>query len=249
MPICGGRDHAPIEVERQITEWARAMFGFPSGATGLFVTGTSMANFMAVLVARPHALGAEVRQAGLTTAGPRLTAYASTGPRLHARALDYAGLGSERCDWFPSTRSPHRRGCSARAIATDRLAGLTPFLVVGNAGTVDIGAIDDLAALADIAATNGSGSMSTAPWRASGFWPPDSRRGSGNRARRFDRARFPQMGAGALRRRLPPGSRRPCSTATFAARRPICAMKHVASPAANPGRAISGLIYRAAFAR
>lgn len=45
---CGGRDHAPIEVERQITEWAKALFGFPAGATGLFVTGTSMANLIAV---------------------------------------------------------------------------------------------------------------------------------------------------------------------------------------------------------
>ena len=36
-------------------------------------------------------------------------------------------------------------------IADDREAGLTPFLIVGNAGTVDVGAIDDLAALADIA--------------------------------------------------------------------------------------------------
>ena len=40
----GGRDHMPIEVERQITEWVRQMFGFPAGASGLFVTGTSMAN-------------------------------------------------------------------------------------------------------------------------------------------------------------------------------------------------------------
>ena len=53
----GGRDHIPIEVERQIVEWMRSMFGFPSGASGIFVTGTSMANLMAVLVARTSALG------------------------------------------------------------------------------------------------------------------------------------------------------------------------------------------------
>ena len=47
----GGRDHIPIEVERQITAWMREMFGFPASASGIFVTGTSMANLMAVLVA------------------------------------------------------------------------------------------------------------------------------------------------------------------------------------------------------
>src|SRR5262245_58862248 len=44
----GGRDHIPIEVERQIVEWMRSMFRFPSGTSGIFVTGTSMANLMAV---------------------------------------------------------------------------------------------------------------------------------------------------------------------------------------------------------
>jgi glutamate/tyrosine decarboxylase-like PLP-dependent enzyme len=151
---CGGRDHAPIEVERQITEWARALFGFPAGATGVFVTGTSMANFIAVLVARHHALGAAVRQVGLTTAGPRLTAYASTGSHACiARALDYAGLGSETLRLVPAD-GDRRIDLSAlrQAIANDRLAGHRPFLVIGNAGTVDMGAIDDLASLADIAA-------------------------------------------------------------------------------------------------
>jgi len=61
----GGRDHMPIEVERQVVEWTRQMFGFPAGASGIFVTGTSMANLMAVLVARRAALGASVRQQGV----------------------------------------------------------------------------------------------------------------------------------------------------------------------------------------
>jgi glutamate/tyrosine decarboxylase-like PLP-dependent enzyme len=42
----GGRDHAPIEVERQILLWMREMFRFPETASGLFVTGTSMANMI-----------------------------------------------------------------------------------------------------------------------------------------------------------------------------------------------------------
>src|SRR5476651_2731391 len=61
----GGRDHAPMEVERQIVQWARELFGFPEDATGLFVTGTSLANMIAVLVARHAAVGAEVRRTGV----------------------------------------------------------------------------------------------------------------------------------------------------------------------------------------
>jgi aromatic-L-amino-acid decarboxylase len=40
----------------------------------------------------------------------------------------------------------------APAIAADRARGLSPFFVVGNAGTTNTGAVDDLAALADLAA-------------------------------------------------------------------------------------------------
>src|SRR5580658_7525980 len=70
----GGRDHVPIEVERQIVRWMQTIFGFPESATGLFVTGTSMANFIGVLIARDVALGFEVRCEGV--AGSRkLTAY------------------------------------------------------------------------------------------------------------------------------------------------------------------------------
>src|SRR6202023_1437620 len=53
----GGRDHMPIEVERQILRWVRELFGFPASASGLFVTGTSMANLLSVLVARHARLG------------------------------------------------------------------------------------------------------------------------------------------------------------------------------------------------
>jgi len=142
----GGRDHIPIEVERQIVEWTRAMFGFPQGASGIFVTGTSMANLMAVLVARTAALGQTVREQGVGGEGALLTAYASTAAHgCVKKAMDLAGLGSDALRSVP-TDSSHRVDVAAmRAqIGRDREIGLKPFLVVGSAGTVDIGAIDDL---------------------------------------------------------------------------------------------------------
>jgi aromatic-L-amino-acid/L-tryptophan decarboxylase len=145
----GGRDHIPIEVERQIVEWTRAMFGFPQEASGIFVTGTSMANLMAVLVARTSALGALVRRHGIGNEGALLTAYTSTAAHgCVSKAMDLAGFGSDALRCIATDQSHRIDVAALRAqIAIDREAGLTPFMVVGSAGTVDIGAIDDLAAL------------------------------------------------------------------------------------------------------
>jgi glutamate/tyrosine decarboxylase-like PLP-dependent enzyme len=145
----GGRDHMPIEVERQVVEWTRQMFGFPAQASGLFVTGTSMANLMAVLVARTEALGRPVRQSGIADQGATLTAYASRA--VHGcigQAMDLAGFGSDALRKIETDRLDRMDVAVLRVrIAQDRAAGRKPFMVVGSAGTVDMGAIDDLWAL------------------------------------------------------------------------------------------------------
>lgn len=148
----GGRDQVPIEVEIQILEWLRELFHFPATATGLFVTGTSMANLIGVLVARTAALGGNVRRDGIAASGQRLTAYASTAAHgCIPQALEVAGIGSTGLRLIP-TNDKHQIvvGSLERILAEDRRAGFTPFLVVGTAGTVDIGGVDDLTALADL---------------------------------------------------------------------------------------------------
>src|ERR1700722_11716666 len=90
----GGRDHSGLEVERQIVRWMRELFGFPATATGLFVTGTSMANLIAILVARDAALGLDIRRSGVAANSKRLTAYASLEAHGSLRkAFDIGGLG------------------------------------------------------------------------------------------------------------------------------------------------------------
>jgi glutamate/tyrosine decarboxylase-like PLP-dependent enzyme len=150
----GGRDQIPLEVERQVTGWMRDLFGFPAAASGILLTGSSMANFVAVIVARDARLGVGVRREGMAGHNGRLTAYASTA--VHGsvdKALDLAGLGSDCLRKVAAdARGRIDLQALARAIATDREAGCVPFLVVGTAGTVDTGAIDDLAGLADLCA-------------------------------------------------------------------------------------------------
>jgi glutamate/tyrosine decarboxylase-like PLP-dependent enzyme len=109
-----------------------------------------MANLMAVLVARTCALGKPARRRGIGDQGALLTAYASKAAHgCIAKAVDIAGLGSDalRC---VAVDDSHRIDIDAlrEQIARDRAIGLKPFLVVASAGTVDIGAIDDLESVA-----------------------------------------------------------------------------------------------------
>ena len=150
----GGRDQMPLEVEAQVLRWMRELFAFPASASGVFVTGTSMANYMGLLVALTHTLGASYRRTGLGERGASLIAYCSAATHNSvARAMSMAGLGSNALHRIPVDAS-QRMDIKAlqRQIGMDRAAGRHPFLVIGSAGTVDVGAIDQLTSIADIAA-------------------------------------------------------------------------------------------------
>ncbi|HYZ14983.1 MAG TPA: aminotransferase class V-fold PLP-dependent enzyme, partial [Candidatus Acidoferrum sp.] len=146
----GGREHAPVYVERAVVAWFRELFGFPEGASGVLTSGTSMGNLLAIVAARDAALGEGSRRSG--TRGRRLVAYAAAG--VHdcvSKAMRIAGLGTDalrivEVDDRLAIRLPALR----RRIAADRAAGNEPFLIVGTAGSVDAGAFDPLDALADL---------------------------------------------------------------------------------------------------
>ena len=147
----GGREHAAVYVEREVVAWFAELFGFPNGASGVLTTGTSMGNLLAVVAARDAALD-DPRNNGI--AGARLTAYAGAG--VHdsvAKAMRIAGLGEAALRSIPLDDAFGIDIAALRArIEEDRAGGARPFLVIGTAGSVDTGAFDDLAALADLCA-------------------------------------------------------------------------------------------------
>jgi aromatic-L-amino-acid decarboxylase len=149
----GGREHSAVYVERAVIAWSAEIFGFPPTSSGILTSGTSLANLIAVLVARTRALGANVRVEGLRDR--QLVAYASRAVhRCVPSAFDIAGLGSAALRRI-ATGADQRIDLNIlrETLAADRAEGKTPFMVVATAGTVDIGAIDDLDALADLCAT------------------------------------------------------------------------------------------------
>lgn len=149
----GGRDHGGIYVEKAVLAWCKEMMGFPAEASGLLVSGTSMATIIAVKTARDQRLGIETRQRGTGAAG--LVGYCSA--QAHScvgRAFDMVGLGTDSLRKIPVDEDFRMdMAALAQAIATDRANGLEPFFVAGTAGAVNVGAIDDLTAIADLSAT------------------------------------------------------------------------------------------------
>ena len=89
--------------------------------------------------------------------GAPLVGYASVEAHGSvARAFEILGLGRTALRRLP-VDADYRIEPAAlrRAIARDRADGAKPFCVIGTAGTVNTGAIDDLAALADLCAKEG----------------------------------------------------------------------------------------------
>lgn len=150
---CGGRDHGAIYVEREVIAWMKTLFGFPEGASGLIVSGTSMATLIALGVAR-DTVSERMRREGIKCLDGNLTAYASCEVHTAAlKAMEILGIGSAGLRTVSVNPAFSIDVDSLRkAIARDREAGYVPFCVIGSAGTVNTGAIDDLDQLASLCA-------------------------------------------------------------------------------------------------
>jgi aromatic-L-amino-acid decarboxylase len=145
-------NHAPVYVEKQVIEWSKEIFGFPASASGLVTSGASIANITALLVARNHQQE-QIRRRGLHELRGQLVAYGSSeSHHCLIKGVEAIGIGSDHFRKIPVDRSYRIRTDSLQqAIIDDKLAGLIPFCIVGNAGTVNTGATDDLRELAQIA--------------------------------------------------------------------------------------------------
>ena len=146
-----GFDQSSTHVELQILSWFKELMGFPTEASGILVSGGSVANLVALNVARSAMAPFAVRKEGVS-GKPRLMVYASSETHNSVqRALELMGLGAESLAKIPVGDDYCIDVAALKArIASDRRAGHLPFCVIANAGTVNTGATDDMDAIADI---------------------------------------------------------------------------------------------------
>lgn len=160
-PHLAGFNQAPALVEQQVLGWLAEWMGMP-GASGVFVTGGTMANVHGLAAARfsaSHKRDHDVRALGVqtwpdeTTRAPLVFYGSSETHGWASKAAEWLGLGRRAFRQVPVQDDfTVRIDALEQLIAQDRAAGLEPFAIVGTAGTVNTGAVDDLQALADVAA-------------------------------------------------------------------------------------------------
>lgn len=141
---------APVaaQVEYNVVRWLCDLFDFPPESRGVLTSGGSMANFSAIVAARADRLPEEFLSGAM---------YVSE--HVHAsvtKAAMLAGFPVRNVRKVPADPSL-RMDVDAleRMISEDRDAGLAPFAVVASAGTTNTGAIDPIAAIADVAVDQG----------------------------------------------------------------------------------------------
>ncbi|HEX6536288.1 MAG TPA: pyridoxal-dependent decarboxylase [Gemmatimonadaceae bacterium] len=147
-------------VEGQVLDWCKTLLGMPREASGILVSGGSAANFVGLTVAR-HAMarraGTDVTRDGIVALPHAPVVYGSVESHNSVtRALSLLGLGAAAFRKIPVDGDLRVLvDALERAIEEDRAAGRWPMAIVGNAGTVNTGATDDLEALAAVASGHG----------------------------------------------------------------------------------------------
>ena len=143
---------ATARLEQVALRWLIELFGLPENCSGAFVTGATVANFTALAAARHTVLeraGWNVEADGLFGAPPITVIIGQeTHPTL-IKSLGLLGLGRNRV-----LRLPVDGQGRMRADALPALAG--PTIVCVQAGNVNTGAFDPIAAICQQAHADGA---------------------------------------------------------------------------------------------
>lgn len=148
---------AMTEIEKRVVKWTAEMIGYTPDAGGVMVSGGSAATLTGLTVARnifwrKH----NINKNGLFGMKP-FTVYCSTETHSSTdKSIALLGIGTNHLRKIPTDADfKIRLDLLTQQIEQDIADGLTPFCIVGNAGTVNTGAIDDLNALSQIAKQHG----------------------------------------------------------------------------------------------
>jgi aromatic-L-amino-acid decarboxylase len=136
------------QIELVVLDWFREWLGMPATTAGILTTGGSEANLTALAVAR-----------NLLTFEDRSRAVLYSSDQRHVsidRAMMLLGFRPEQINTLTAADGLHLSPKAVlKAIHQDRLAGQLPWAIVANGGATNTGAVDPLAALAELRSAEG----------------------------------------------------------------------------------------------
>lgn len=143
-------------IEKQTVRWLAEFIGLPSTGGGVLVSGGNMANLTAFLAARTAKAPQNLKEDGLRKLDEEMVFYSSKATHTWIeKAAVLFGHGLKAIRFIP-TKDGNRMdtGILSQTINDDLKSGKKPFLVVGNAGDVSTGMVDNLSEIAAICKTN-----------------------------------------------------------------------------------------------
>jgi aromatic-L-amino-acid decarboxylase len=154
----GGQILSPMatEIEKQTIRWLAEFIGVSPNYGGVLVSGGNMANFTAFLAARTAKAPKNIKEDGLSSTSSQLITYCSKSTHTWIdKAAILFGHGTKSIRWIP-TDSSNKMDIHMleQKIKEDIKNGHQPFMVVGTAGDVSTGVVDNLEAISVICKSN-----------------------------------------------------------------------------------------------
>jgi aromatic-L-amino-acid decarboxylase len=153
-PNVGAQILSPIatEIEKQTVKWLAEFIGLSSSYGGILVSGGNMANFTGFLAGRTAKAPKNIKEDGISNSEMRLLVYCSkTTHTWVEKAAILFGLGSRSIRWIQTdTNNKMDNEALEQTIKNDLKNGYKPIMIIGTAGDVSTGVVDDLKAVATI---------------------------------------------------------------------------------------------------
>ncbi|WP_178989262.1 pyridoxal phosphate-dependent decarboxylase family protein [Winogradskyella schleiferi] len=153
-PNVGAHILSPIatEIEKQTIQWLAEFIGVSPHYGGILVSGGNMANFTAFLAARTAKAAKSIKEDGLSNTSQKLTVYCSKSTHTWIdKAAILFGLGTNSVRWIQTDSSNKMNNkLLAETIKEDIENGFKPIMVIGTAGDVSTGVVDDLKGISTI---------------------------------------------------------------------------------------------------
>ncbi|MDI9356293.1 MAG: aminotransferase class I/II-fold pyridoxal phosphate-dependent enzyme [Chitinophagaceae bacterium] len=140
------------EIEKRVIAWTSEMINYLPNAGGALVSGGSAANLAGLTVARNTFFKAlKINKTGLFSQKPFRVYCSNETHNCTDKSVALLGIGTDNLIKIASNEDfTINLTALETQINEDRQNGFVPFCIVGNAGTVNTGAIDDLTELSRI---------------------------------------------------------------------------------------------------